>query len=191
MVEKNVPLTTKLISIGSSKNVWWRCLNGHEWQASVANRIKGSGCAACSKRRASKDHNLELSDKKALKYWDCSRNEAVPAEITPKSKTKAWWSCLKGHSFEMPVKDFVRTYGCPVCSGKRVTKENSLAANLPELVRYWDGIKNQPNKPTNITSSSGKRVWWLCPSCRHSWEQSPNSLTRRLLSNYCPECRKN
>jgi hypothetical protein len=33
----------------SKTKVWWRCLNGHEWQTSIANRtLSGSGCYICS-----------------------------------------------------------------------------------------------------------------------------------------------
>ncbi len=32
----------------SQKKVWWRCKNGHEWEARVFNRtLHGSGCPIC------------------------------------------------------------------------------------------------------------------------------------------------
>ena len=44
------------ITKGSSKNVWWRCSKGHEWQAKVAVRSKGAGCPVC--REQSKNNIL-------------------------------------------------------------------------------------------------------------------------------------
>jgi hypothetical protein len=37
---------------GSHRRVWWRCAQGHRWQASVANRARlRSGCPVCARAR--------------------------------------------------------------------------------------------------------------------------------------------
>lgn len=36
------------VMAGSSKKVWWRCLYGHRWQASLQTRKRGSGCPTCA-----------------------------------------------------------------------------------------------------------------------------------------------
>lgn len=36
------------ISVLSSKKVYWKCEYGHEWKASVANKVGGSGCPKCN-----------------------------------------------------------------------------------------------------------------------------------------------
>ena len=47
--EKNGELKPSDISAKSSKSVWWRCIEGHEWKASVSNRtINKSGCPRCN-----------------------------------------------------------------------------------------------------------------------------------------------
>jgi hypothetical protein len=43
----NGDLTSKDVTEGSSKKVWWKCDKDHEWEASVANRVKGTGCPHC------------------------------------------------------------------------------------------------------------------------------------------------
>lgn len=48
---KNEPLTPDQITYGSGKKVWWKCKNGYEWSASIANRTKMRGCPICSSRR--------------------------------------------------------------------------------------------------------------------------------------------
>ena len=44
---KNGDLTPLNVVPGSGKMCWWRCKNGHEWQATVCNRNHGSDCPEC------------------------------------------------------------------------------------------------------------------------------------------------
>ena len=44
----NKDLTPYEVGSGSHKKVWWLCSKGHEWEATVANRNKRSGCPKCS-----------------------------------------------------------------------------------------------------------------------------------------------
>jgi hypothetical protein len=44
---KNKPLTSKEVTPGSQKKVWWQFDKGHEWDAIVGSRFKGTGCPAC------------------------------------------------------------------------------------------------------------------------------------------------
>lgn len=190
IIDKNLPISPEKITAGSNKIVWWICKNGHEWQASISNRVKGSGCAACSKKISSAEYNLQNTNSDLLQYWDYSKNDISPSELTPKSNKKIWWKCHRSHSFLMSLKDFSRKNNCPICSGKRVTQDNCLEVKLPDLALFWDFEKNAENSPKTVTSSSGKIFWWRCPNCDFSWNQSPNSITRRPSLNYCPSCRK-
>lgn len=49
--EKNGELTPSDVLPSSNTRVWWKCRNGHEWQAIINNRKKGSGCPVCSSER--------------------------------------------------------------------------------------------------------------------------------------------
>lgn len=49
--EKNKELKPTDVTPGSSKKVWWICNKGHEWQAIICDRNKGSGCPYCSGRK--------------------------------------------------------------------------------------------------------------------------------------------
>lgn len=49
---KNGTLTPNQVTRGSNKKVFWRCSFGHEWQAAVCSRTKGSGCPYCARRKA-------------------------------------------------------------------------------------------------------------------------------------------
>ncbi len=48
--EKNNGLTPAVLTAGSHKKVWWRCGQGHEWQAAVVSRAQGTGCPVCAGR---------------------------------------------------------------------------------------------------------------------------------------------
>lgn len=47
------------VTRGSGKKVWWKCRTcGHEWQATINNRSRGTGCLICS-------HHLDRRKKRA------------------------------------------------------------------------------------------------------------------------------
>lgn len=49
--EKNNGLIPADVSPRSDRKVWWKCFNGHEWQATIGSRNRGSGCPTCRKRK--------------------------------------------------------------------------------------------------------------------------------------------
>ena len=46
--DKNITLTPQEITKGSNKKVWWKCAKGHEWEARVNDRNRGTKCPICS-----------------------------------------------------------------------------------------------------------------------------------------------
>lgn len=45
----NLGVSPETLRPGSGKKVWWKCSEGHEWEAVIANRTKrGSGCPFCA-----------------------------------------------------------------------------------------------------------------------------------------------
>ena len=52
--EKNNGLTPADVMPNSNKKVWWKCSQGHEWQAMVINRNKGRGCPECYREKRNK-----------------------------------------------------------------------------------------------------------------------------------------
>ena len=49
--EKNNGLTPVDVMPNSGKKVWWKCSNGHEWQAKIDHRNKGTGCQQCAREK--------------------------------------------------------------------------------------------------------------------------------------------
>ena len=53
-----------------------------------------------------------------------------------------------------------------------------------ELLAQWDGEKNAPLTPDDVTFGSHKRVWWTCPN-GHSWQAM---VYTRSEGTGCPYC---
>ena len=49
--EKNKKINPEDVSCGSKKKVWWKCKHGHEWESSIDNRNRGTGCPECWKEK--------------------------------------------------------------------------------------------------------------------------------------------
>lgn len=52
--EKNGALKPENFRITSNVKVWWKCKEGHEWQALISNRSNGTGCPECARERRRK-----------------------------------------------------------------------------------------------------------------------------------------
>ena len=64
-------------------------------------------------------------------------------------------------------------------------KQNSLLIKAPQLVEEWDYEKNYPLLPSQVTSNSSKKVWWICSKCKYSWE---TRISHRFRGSGCPIC---
>jgi DNA-directed RNA polymerase subunit RPC12/RpoP len=93
--QKNLPLKPDSITYGSDKKVWWKGECGHEWKASVKNRvISGSGCPYCSHHEILVGFN-DLASQKPKIAAECSKkNEPLLlTQVTVFANRKAWWKC--------------------------------------------------------------------------------------------------
>jgi DNA-directed RNA polymerase subunit RPC12/RpoP len=104
---------------GSKQRVRWRGPQGHEWEASIANRTKGSGCPVCSRgaggrARQRPEPGGSLADTHpALAAeadgWD-------PSAYRPGSSARLPWRCSTcGRQWESTVFRRTRGASCPAC----------------------------------------------------------------------------
>lgn len=49
--DKNNGLTPVDVMPNSGKIVWWKCSEGHEWQARIYSRNQGNGCPECARQK--------------------------------------------------------------------------------------------------------------------------------------------
>ena len=77
--------------------------------------------------------------------------------------------------------------GCPVCSGRIVSKEKNLSVTQPKVAAEWNYERNEGLLPNQFRGGSHKKVWWKCMN-NHEWIAEIKS--RALSGRGCPECRK-
>ena len=137
----------QMLTVGSSKKVWWRCEKGHEWQAKIDPTNKGHGCPYCSGRYAIKGENdLQTVNPQLANEWDYEKNGILkPDEFTANSGQKVWWKCNKGHEWQAVIRSRNTGCGCPMCNSERRTSfpeydsgkyEQNHRRFLYRLIRY-------------------------------------------------------
>lgn len=72
---------------------------------------------------------------------------------------------------------------------KQILSENKIVSSFksryPEKVKYWDYEKNGTVSPENILPGSLIEVWWKCPACNSSWEQTVKGF---VSTKTCKNC---
>ncbi len=134
------------------------------------------------------EHNPELA-----KEWHPTKNKGLTAaDVSKGNNRKVWWQCQKGHSYEASVHNRNRGSGCPFCSGRMTSEENSLSEKDPSIAQQWHPTKNGELHPKDLSYGSGKTVWWRCendPS--HEWQAKICARTKRINPTGCPYCKGN
>lgn len=75
--EKNeaLGLAPNRISPGSGKKAWWKCENGHEWQAKILSRSNGTGCPYCNNVKVLIGYNDLLTlNPQVAEEWHSTKN---------------------------------------------------------------------------------------------------------------------
>ena len=185
--ELNTDIKPTQLTLGSHKKVWWKCGNGHVWQAVIADRNNGNKCPYCSGKRVLKGYNdLRTVNPCLIKEWNYEKNgEEIPENYTSNSHKKVWWICKDGHEWQATIAHRNRGRGCPYCSGRKTLKGyNDVQSIKPSLIEEWNCEKNGDNKPENYTSNSHAKVWWICKD-GHEWQAS---IASRSFGRGCPYC---
>ena len=187
---KNDPLTPEEVTYGSGIRVWWLCSEGHEWQAVINSRRQGMGCPYCAGQRPTADQNFSTKYPELLKEWDWEKNsQKKPEDFTPRSSSKVWWKCDKGHSWKTSISNRTRDTKnlCPCCSNRMLCEDNSnsLAQVRPDIAEDWHPDKNAPLTPNDVVAGGSKKVWWIC---KHAHEWKTTVGLRVIAGTGCPLC---
>lgn len=108
---------------GSKAKVRWRGPAGHEWDATIANRVKGSGCPVCAAGAGARARRTPAEGQSLADIYPSVATEADgwnPADYRPKSSARMPWVCSEcGHRWDATI--FARTQrtGCPACAAQR------------------------------------------------------------------------
>lgn len=167
------------VSVGTHKKLPWKCVKGHSWVTSVANRVKGTGCPFCSNNKILEGFNdlatLEPEIAAEADGWD-------PKKVKSGSTQKLSWKCKKGHRWDALVysRTGVTRTGCPYCWGRFVTEgETDLATMFPKIAAEahgWD--------PRKVSSGSRSKAEFKCPK-GHVYKTQISSRTRGRGCSVC------
>ena len=188
----NGDLAAPDVSVGSDYKAWWLCKTCRcAWEQYVYNRKNGSGCPACSGRRVVPGFNdLATKNPGVASEWHPTLNgKLMPTMVTEFSMKRVWWKCKEhGHEWESTIAN--RTSGgthCPYCSGNRVLVGfNDLKTHHPRIAAEWHPFKNGTLLPNQVTTTSGKMVWWKCKEHGHEWQT--RVAARTFMGSNCPFC---
>lgn len=124
--EKNKLLEPSRLSYGSVQKIWWKCLKGHSWQASLNGRISKdriSTCPYCSNKKFLKGYNdLATMDSKLSKEWNYEKNKISSSNVLYGGHTQYWWKCSNGHEWKTSIIERKSGKGCPYCSNTKFKK---------------------------------------------------------------------
>lgn len=119
--EKNGDLTPDMVTSSSNRKAYWKCENGHEWQATIANRNRGNNCPYCSNKKPLPGYNdlATVNPKLANECHPTWNGNLKPTDVTSGSSKKIWWRCAKC-GYEWACSVYRRTQGstCPKCRGQ-------------------------------------------------------------------------
>lgn len=183
---KNGTVTPDDVTPGSPKKMWWICQKGHEWQAAISDRVRGSGCPYCSGKKVLPETSLAAINPELAAQWNPTKNgELTPEQVAPFSYRKVWWLCPNGHEWEAQISNRSNGNGCPYCAGQWVIPgENDLETLYPDVAAQWHPTKNLGLKPNQVKAKSMKMVWWICEK-GHEWK---DSVYHRTSGRGCPYC---
>lgn len=112
-------------------------------------------------------------------------------------KTKIKFQCLKCDNIwdTAPMSILKTSVGCPACANKIVSQKLTVK-NIettgrfidlyPDLARKVDYDKNKDIHIENLSTHSGKYIWWKCDVCDHSWRSKVATAVNS--KGNCPKC---
>jgi hypothetical protein len=135
-------------TFGSDQIVWWKCSNGHEWQAKITKRTNCDNCPYCSGVKVCLDNCVASNFPELLKEWHPIKNgKLTPFDVTCGSGQHVWWVCEFGHEWQSTVVHRTKDKsGCPKCK------------NYKQVLRQRDDIKKVY---VNVENKGFKFIKWV------------------------------
>ena len=117
------------ISSSDRQRCWWKCEKGHTWQASPFARTNNpnSKCIYCANLKVWVGFNdlATLAPEIAAEWCYELNGELKPTDVSKGARTKVWWKCSEGHTWQAMIHARTRTKrtNCPVCASKQKNKD--------------------------------------------------------------------
>jgi len=146
---RNGDLNPRNVTPGSGKKVWWICAQGHEWEATIYSRNRGSGCSSCNKPTLADNNDQLISNTDLVKEWHLTKNSGLNLRnLPPGFNQKVWWICEEGHEWKDTIKGRIKGKGCPDCNkdlkdksaigrGKEFNPIKTQSAQLKDILQSF------------------------------------------------------
>nr|WNL49975.1 restriction endonuclease [Marseillevirus sp.] len=196
-VEKNKRFPREVFA-SSNKKYWFGCPKcKHSFEASLDNVSNGKFCPFCSSTKLCSSDECKPCFEKSFassdkaKFWNTEKNKQSPREVFAGSDKKFWFDCEKcKHSFEMGLCSVSNGHFCPFCSSQKLCSSNECKICFEKSfassnkAEFWSTEKNKQS-PREVFANSGKKFWFECGKCKHSFE-----IRLACVSNgsFCPFC---
>lgn len=179
---------------GTDRIVWWRCPEGHDFEAPCSRRSgpRQGGCPVCSGRqRRAGVNDLATTHPHLAAEWHPDRNGGLtPQDVSHGKGTSVWWQCQDGHEWQQTITSRTRATSspCPGCAKGRIVIPgvNDLASTHPDLAKQLHPTRNGDLDPRTILAGTETRLWWQCER-GHEWEAVCYSRSGANKGG-CPVC---
>lgn len=169
---RNGDLNPRNVTPGSGKKAWWICADGHEWEAAIYSRNRGSGCPICNKPAPADTSDTSITDTDLVREWHLTKNSGLNLRnLPPDFNKKVWWICEEGHEWEATVTNRMKGNDCPVCNKNLFTRRKSrikdkigfgkktrdIEPGYAQIEDIWQSSDSQLSAATGFRKS--RRYW--------------------------------
>lgn len=132
----------------------WRCVNGHEWETSLA---KLAGCMECWILTFKSTEDYHTLAKERGCRW-------VGKDLPQNVGFKTSWECSAGHKWEATYTALQVRTGCPACWVESISGENSRhwrggISFEPYGLEWTDKLREKVRKRDDYTCAISGEVW--------------------------------
>lgn len=130
--EDNYPLKPEMFTAKCNKEVRWRCKNGHEWKARIADRTDGHGCPVCSRHSRIHETVYDIIRQNPGVNIIWSGGNEISVTAAPASPRRMYlWKCRNcEEEFRASVGYMLKGAVCPSC--RKLYSEQSYKDLLEE-----------------------------------------------------------
>jgi len=181
---KNEGKSPNKISIHSTKEVHWRCIEKHHLYPRTVTKEydRKYRCPECRKE----DKLFVTGQPNLMKKWAHEENKEIgiyPNEVTVNSNKLVYWRCSeKHHIYPCSInQESIRKSECPKCK----EENQKYLSDYPELLKEFAYDLNDV-MPEELTKGSDVKVKWRCEKSGHVRETSTYNRTK--YHSECPFC---
>ncbi len=149
----------------------WRCVQGHEWDATGDTIRRGCWCPVCAKCK------LTLEDFQAIAR---EKGGEFLSSIYRNRRTKYRWRCAQGHEWETAAGNVREGNWCPVCAKRRNRGRSPLTLECLQTTARARGGECL----SVLYLGSMSKYRWRCAQ-GHEWEAIASSVRQ---GSWCPVC---